>query len=154
VRIGPDFEDLYRREHATVFRAVLALCEQRALAEDCTQEAFARALERWRRLGDRPWVAGWITVTAMNVARRAMRRARTARPVDAPPDDPELAVDLWRALRSLPRRQQEATVLRYVRDLPLADVAAAMGCAEGTAKSHLARAREALREQLEGVRDD
>ena len=63
--------------------------------------------------------------------------------------DKELA-DLWRAVRSLPRRQQEAVVLRYVADLPLTEVAAAMGCAEGTAKAHLARARDGLQDGPRG----
>jgi RNA polymerase sigma-70 factor, ECF subfamily len=155
VRIGPDFEELYRREHPTVFRAVYALCGHRALAEDCTQEAFARALERWRRLRDRPWVAGWIMTTALNAARRALRR-RPAESDPRPEDgaDVESVADLWRAVRRLPHRQQEAVVLFYVMDLPLAGVAEAMRCAEGTAKVHLARARGALRRQLEGVRDE
>jgi RNA polymerase sigma-70 factor (ECF subfamily) len=61
---------------------------------------------------------------------------------------------VWLAVRRLPRRQQEAVVLFYLTDLPLAAVAGAMGCAEGTAKAHLARAREALRVSLEGVRDE
>jgi RNA polymerase sigma-70 factor (ECF subfamily) len=155
VKIGPDFEELYRREHATVFRAVFALCGHRAVAEDSTQEAFARALERWRRLENRPWVAGWITTTALNAARRALRR-RSADP--APRGDSEAdvesAVDVWAAVRRLPHRQQEAVVLFYVIDLPVAGVAEAMRCSEGTAKTHLVRAREALRKQLEGVRDE
>jgi RNA polymerase sigma-70 factor (ECF subfamily) len=154
VRIGPEFEELYRREHATVFRTVLALCGDRAAAEDATQEAFARALERWRRLRDRPWVAGWIAVTAMNAARRAMRRGRVTQRLDRHAPDPDVAIDLWRALRSLPARQQEAAVLRYVADLPVGEVAAVMGCAEGTAKAHLARARQTLKQQLEGARDE
>ena len=154
MRIGPEFEELYRQEHQTVFRAVYALCGNRAVAEDCTQEAFARALERWKRLRDRPWVAGWIVVTALNAARRAMRRGRGWRASERPAADVDQAADLWRAVRGLPRRQQEAVVLRYVADLPIADVAAAMGCADGTARAHLARARQALREQLEGVRDE
>ena len=154
MKVGSDFEGLYRREQAIVFRSVLALCGDRAVAEDATQEAFARALERWRRLGDRPWVAGWIAVTAMNAARRAMRRRGRTAPPEAPAGDPDLALDLWRALRLLPPRQQEATVLRYVVDLPIGEVAAAMGCSEGTAKAHLARARSSLRRQLEGVRDE
>jgi RNA polymerase sigma-70 factor (ECF subfamily) len=154
VRVDLEFEELYRREHGAVFRTVYALCGDRSAAEDATQEAFARALERWRRLRDRPWVAGWITATALNAARRAMRRSRPASAPQPRDGDLDRAADLWRVVRSLPRRQQEAVVLRYVADLPVAGVAAAMGCAEGTAKAHLARARAALRSQLEGVRDE
>jgi len=154
VRIDRGFEELYRREHGAVFRAVHALFLDRSVAEEATQEAFARALERWRRLRDQPWVAGWVTVTALNAARRSMRRSRIATAPEGPDDDPDRAMDLWRAVRALPRRQQEAVVLRYVADFPLREVASAMGCAEGTAKAHLARARETLRSLLEGVRDE
>ena len=155
VRIWPEFEELYRGEHATVFRTVFAVCGNRTVAEDATQEAFARALERWRRLKDRPWVAGWVTTTALNSARRALRRRPVAPEADrAVVADTDVAADLWRAVAALPRRQQEAVVLFYVFDLPLGGVAEAMRCAQGTAKAHLARARQALKHQLEGVRDE
>jgi RNA polymerase sigma-70 factor (ECF subfamily) len=154
VRVDSGFEELYRTEHPTVFRAVFRLCGDRAVAEDATQEAFARALARWRRLRGRAWTAGWVMTTALNLARRALRRRRPEpAPLGGGPDV-ESAADVWLAVRRLPRRQQEAVVLFYLTDLPLAAVAAAMGCAEGTAKAHLARAREALRVSLEGVRDE
>jgi len=138
-----------------VFRAVWALCGDRGVAEDATQEAFARALERWRRLRDRPWAGAWVTTTAMNFARRALRRrpkpSTTAR---EDPADLDASIDLWRGIRGLPVRQQEAVVLYYVLDLPVADVAQAMGCEQGTVKAHLARARGALRVAMEEARDD
>ncbi|MDP9222509.1 MAG: hypothetical protein M3P18_01370 [Actinomycetota bacterium] len=68
--------------------------------------------------------------------------------------DPGSSTELWEVVRGLPRRQREAVVLHYAVDLPVAEVAAAMGCREGTAKAHLAQAREALRKQLEGTRDE
>jgi RNA polymerase sigma-70 factor, ECF subfamily len=155
VRVDPGFEELYRREQPSVFRSVYRLCGDRAVAEDATQEAFARALARWRRLRGRSWAAGWVTTTALNLARRASRRRRVEPAAeDGVPADLDAATDVWVAVRALPRRQQEAVVLFYVADLPLADVAVAMGCAEGTAKAHLARARESLRGALEGVRDE
>ncbi len=58
------------------------------------------------------------------------------------------ALDLRAAVRALPPRQQEAVALHYLLDMPIADTAAAMGCDEGTVKSHLARARAALYERM------
>jgi RNA polymerase sigma-70 factor (ECF subfamily) len=57
-------------------------------------------------------------------------------------EDDRLAVR--EAIRSLPPRQQEAVALHYLVDLPVADVAVAMGIDEGTVKTHLFRARTAI----------
>jgi RNA polymerase sigma-70 factor, ECF subfamily len=154
VRVDRGFEELYRSEFQTVFRAVFALCGDASVAEEATQEAFARALARWRRLRDRTWAGGWVTTTAMNVARRSLRRRPTA-PTPPPEElDVDASVDLWRQVRALPARQQEAVILHYVLDLRVDDSAAAMGCEGGTVKAHLARARATLRTQLEETHDD
>ena len=58
----PEFEALYRREFLAVFRTVYLLAGTREVAEDATQEAFARALERWSRLRGQTWAGGWVTV--------------------------------------------------------------------------------------------
>jgi RNA polymerase sigma factor (sigma-70 family) len=152
--IDPAFEDLYRDEFPNVFRAAYVLSGNRAVAEDAAQEAFARALERWNRLSEVPWVRGWITTTALNAARRSLRRRREPAPDAAAGVDLDEWIDLWRGVRGLPRRQQEAVLLHYAADLPLSEVAGAMKCEEGTVKAHLARAREALRRQREGALDE
>jgi RNA polymerase sigma-70 factor, ECF subfamily len=150
------FVQLYQAEHDKVFRATWAFCGDRAVAEDATQEAFARALERWPRLREQPWVTGWVTSTALNAARRLQRRRRWPHraeraPVEAAAGvDAAGAVELWQVVRALPRRQREAVTLHYLADLPVAEVGRLMGCREGTVKAHLAHARKALRAQLEG----
>jgi RNA polymerase sigma-70 factor (ECF subfamily) len=150
LKVDPRFRELFEAEYVTVFRAVYALCGDRTLAEDATQEAFSRCLERWKRLRDQRWVAGWVTTTALNVARRATRKRPLPARSQAGHGDLDEAIDLWNAIRKLPARQQEAVVLHYAMDLPLKDVGEVMGCEEGTVKSHLSRARESLRRLLEG----
>ena len=56
------------------------------------------------------------------------------------------------ALAALPRRQREAFHLRVLEELDVATTAQVMGCSEGSVKTHLSRAREALQRHLEDWR--
>ena len=135
--------------------AVTLVAGSRAAAEDAVQEALARAWERSER-GERIESLGaWVTRVAMNLSKSRLRRTRAeARARDrisavaAPARSVAAAtgerVDVERALAALPRRQREATVLRYYLGLDVAEIAAVLGVHEGTAKTTLFRARQAM----------
>src|SRR2546423_12556334 len=94
------FQEMYEAHFPKVFRAAYGLAGDRNVAEDAAQEAFARALERWGRLRDLPWAPGWVMVTALNVARRALRRRREERPSEEEAGDVDVSADLWRGGRA------------------------------------------------------
>ncbi len=93
---------------------------------------------------------GWTYRVALNELRRRLRRGATERsaidrmarpgPVEDHPPDAEV----WQAVRALPEKQRTAIVLRYVADLPEADIAEAMHVSRGTVASNLSDARRAL----------
>ena len=159
------FEDFYRLEHARVLASMTAVAGSLDLARDATDEAFARAWDRWDRVSDMSAAGGWVYRVALNVLRRRMRRASMEQRLLArhPPvsEVPPEAQELWCLVRGLPERQRVAIVLRYVADLPEREIAEAMGIARGTVAATLSAARSRLAAMVtddvqpcvEGIRD-
>lgn len=148
-----DFDEWYQEVRPPMAAALAAWCGDASLAADSIDEAFVRAVERWDRVRAMPSPAGWVWRTATNVVRRRERRRSLERAVlrrhaaseptaSTGPDGSD--VDLRRALALLTERQRTAVVLHHVADLPYAEVAEAMGIAEGTVGATLHQARQAL----------
>lgn len=145
--VTADFESFYLVEYPKVYRACLAFTRSTDIAAESTQEAFARAFARWRRLSRESWAGGWVMTTAINLCKKTdVPLELKAEVVTAEPAGER--IDLLNAMRALPHRQRLAAVLYYVGDMPIDEVAEIMGISAGAVKSHLARARETLRERL------
>jgi RNA polymerase sigma-70 factor (ECF subfamily) len=149
------FEAFYAEHYASVFRGLAVAFRDPSLAEDAAQEAFTRAYTRWGRVGAMERPAGWAYDVAVRVARRRRRellgdsgsgRGSHARDVA---DDVVDRVTMQAAIDALPLRQRVALVLRHYADLPLDDIADAMGCAVGTVKSTLNAAHTRLHVELD-----
>ena len=151
------FEDLFQAHKGYAYRLALLLCGgDTATAEDAVSEAFAQVLPRWRAGGIDDFGAYVRRAVVNQVKRTFLRRGfqrRSEAMLDAGPSHgPEEQVvrrqTVWAALRSLPAKQRTAVVLHYYEALPVDEVAYVMGTSVGTAKSHLSRGRDRLRELL------
>ncbi|GGQ67331.1 RNA polymerase sigma factor [Couchioplanes azureus] len=150
------FDELYAAHYADLVVQLYAYFGDRQEAQDVVQEAFCRALARWRTVSRYDDPVSWVRRVAWNLAVSGWRRRRTALNflrrqrtgedrVDGP--GPE-RVALVAALATLPATQRRAMVLHYLADLTIAEIAAREGAAEGTVKSWLHRARTALAAEL------
>ncbi|HTN99094.1 MAG TPA: sigma factor [Microthrixaceae bacterium] len=78
-----DFDSWYLAERPKVVASIAAITGRPSLAEEAADEAFTRAVERWRRVSQMESPGGWVHRTALNVARRRFSRSLTERRLPA-----------------------------------------------------------------------
>jgi RNA polymerase sigma-70 factor, ECF subfamily len=146
-----EFDTFYRDTRQRLFTMVYALTGDVAEAQDVTQDAYARAWQRWDRVSAYGNPEGWVRTVARRIAISHWRRARNALTAQrrsatrdrAPGPGPDL-VALIDALATLAAPVRTAIVLHRLVDLSVAEVARETGTPEGTVKARLARGRRAL----------
>lgn len=147
-----EFDEFYTASFQRVTGQVYAMIGNRDEAQECVQEAFARAWAHRRKLERAEHPEAWVRTTAYRLAVSRWRRTvRGRRPADralAVPTEAvapsESHVALVAALKRLPEAQRQALVLHHIADLPVHDVAREVGVPEGTIKARLSRGRAAL----------
>ncbi len=160
------FGGLYRRRRQDVYRFVLHMTADAAVAEDIVQEVFLTVMREGGRFeAGRATVAAWLCGIARNHLRQRLARDRRLEPlghdedplVEAWASKPDTLADLIRveeleslrrAVLSLPVRYREAVVLCDLQELSYADAAVALSCAVGTVRSRLHRGRALLTAKL------
>jgi len=155
VRLPERFEHFYEREYTGLVRLALVLSGSRYAAEDIAQDALLAAWRDWERI-DQPvaWTRRVVANLAASSVRRRLIEARALARVAArrqPPvaELPAEAAGFWAAVRALPKRQAQVAALYYLEDLPVAEIAATLGAAEGTVRASLHKARAALARRLD-----
>jgi RNA polymerase sigma-70 factor (ECF subfamily) len=135
-------------------------------AQDLTQEAFIKALQRQDQLKDLEKASHWLSRIASNTAIDFLRRAGRVsfsdiddlpEPVtSSPAESPEQLVlraerreYLEGGLAVLTDRERTALLLRDVEGLPAEEVAEVLGCSKATVRSHIANARVKFRRYVE-----
>lgn len=137
--------------------------------DDLVQATFLAVLharERFRQGSKvRTYVLGIARIELLRFLRKRHRGDRAMRTLESSVEELMLTPGslvarrreqrlLLKALRRLPLEQQMAVELHYWESLPLAEIAEILDVAEGTIKSRLGRARQALRERIQTMEQD
>ena len=153
--------DNLRRIFLLIYRIVGNVAD----AQDLTQEAFIKALQRQDQLKDLDKATHWLSRIASNTAIDFLRRhgkvnfceiESLVEPLSEPSDSPEQAVlrserraYLEEGLAVLTQRERTALILRDVEGLPAEEVARQLNCSKATVRSHIANARIKFRRYME-----
>src|SRR5271156_1857716 len=148
-----------------IFRLIYRIVQNVADAQDLTQEAFIKALQRQEQLKDAEKAAHWLSRIASNTAIDFLRRSgkvnfceidSLAEPLSEPSESPEQAVlrsehraYLEEGLTFLTERERTALLLRDVEGLGADEVANQMNCSKATVRSHIANARIKFRRYMD-----
>jgi RNA polymerase sigma-70 factor, ECF subfamily len=164
------FLQLYRRRQAAIFRFALHMSGSRQVAEDVTQEVFLVLMREPRKFEPRRGsLAAYLYGIARNCVLHHLEQRNLYVPLASedrangrvPPEPPVSAPDslgdlthqedierLQQAVLALPAHYREVVVLCDLDELDYAQAAASLGCAVGTVRSRLHRARSLLLKKL------
>jgi RNA polymerase sigma-70 factor (ECF subfamily) len=169
------FATLYRRRQGGVYRFALQMCGSAEIAEDVTQEVFMALMQDCRNYdAARGSLAAYLYGIARNHVLRLLQRDRAYVPIHDETDEDgaggsiheglispcDLLADLTRgetiervrqAVLALPAHYREVVVLCELHEMSYAEAAGVVGCAVGTVRSRLHRARAMLTEKLRGA---
>jgi RNA polymerase sigma-70 factor, ECF subfamily len=159
---------LYRRRQGTVYRFALQMSGSPALAEDVTQDVFMALMRDSTSYDSARAPLNWFLLgIARNLVRQRLGRERSytsladdqedqssvsrLQTVNDPLDDlarTETIAVVRKAVFSLPLRYREVVVLCELQELSYSEAASVLGCAIGTVRSRLHRARSLLIQKI------
>ena len=159
------FATLYHRHHAMVYRFARLMTGSNSAAEDIVQEVFLVVMRDASRYDPtRSALSSYLYGVARHQTRRRLARDRqfvgfesgasdVAEPiaegdVTATLERRQTLLQLRRAIVSLPRRYREVIVLCDLQDVSYSDASIVLGCAIGTVRSRLHRARHLLTRKM------
>lgn len=145
------FDAFYSGSVQRLTGQLYAITGSRAEAEDCIQEAYARAWQRWDKVADYGDPEAWVRTVAYRISVSAWRKAANMRAAHRRQWTPAAArglnpdyVAIIAALRKIPPRQRQAIVLHHLVGLSVEEIARETGAAAGTVKARLSRGRQAM----------
>ena len=168
------FELIMRRYNGLLYRVARGILKYNGLAEDAVQETYLTAFRRLDQFRGPEGFGAWLTKICIRNALHILRRDSRLRAVGdddgsdclsklsaAPSSEPEAntlaretAAVLEHAVESLPRDYRLVYILREIEGLNIQETAESLCINQGTVKSRLHRARQAVRSRCRYQLDD
>jgi RNA polymerase sigma-70 factor (sigma-E family) len=155
-----EFAEYFSARFDGARRIAYAMCGNWGDAEEIAQNAFVRVYARWAKVRVETvdaYLRTVLTRVFLDTRRRGRSRERAVAELPERPVQPDHSsherLAMQAALMAVPPGQRAVLVLRYVADLPVDQVAAALGCSAGTVKSQTARGLATLRAAYQGNTD-
>lgn len=151
----------YERHVDRIYRLIHRMCGRPELAQEWTQDTFLRAFNRLDQFRGDAALGSWLHAIAVSVTLNGLRTHKRREAFAAPLEeattvatngaahcDPDLQTRLKAAIAALPEGTRRVFVMHDVEGFTHEEISDALGCAIGTSKSQLFRAREKLRNAL------
>jgi RNA polymerase sigma-70 factor (ECF subfamily) len=157
------FADLIAVMERPLIYYAASLTGNQDVALDVLQDVWLRVVRGIRRLKDpgslKPWLYTITHGVAVDRIRRDYKRDKAEQAqldeainIDEPSFGEEDATAIGDALNRLGVKHREVLVLHFLQDLSIQEIAAVVGCSEGTVKSRIHYAKRQLKQILEGVK--
>lgn len=155
LRTEKEITDLYNRHVDTVYRICYSFMKNRAETEDMVQETFLRLISSGKQFENERHEKAWLIVTASNVCKDTLkswwRKHEDIEDYMHIPGDAGVGVNpVLEAVMGLPEDYKAAVYLYYYEGYTTAEIASFSGCADGTIRSRLSRAKKQLLATLGG----
>lgn len=158
------FEALFELYKVKAVRTAYLLTGNKTLADDIAQEAFVQCFLKIHTLKDPNQFKTWFFKCLTRIAWKMANKENVAIPVEnifemADSKDceeiemdflrKEFSADIMKIINSLDEKQKTTILLYYYNEFSISEIAAVMGCFEGTVKSRLHTARKNLKKGLD-----
>ena len=163
------FERLVKQYQGLCFHIINRMVRQPDDTRELCQDTFLRVHRYLHQYRGESSLQGWIGQVAYSVAKRHLERKRIPLQDAADPSEHQALLEnvgdafdlehaniedessrvLHEAIETLPPMQRTLLTLYHLDEMPIGEIAAMTGLAEGTIKSHLFRSRQRLRQVLE-----
>lgn len=148
------FVRLMEENRLSFYRTAKAILHKEEDVEDAVQEAVCKAFYKLGGLRQPKYFKTWMTRILINCCYDLLRAQRGLVPLEVLPeesraDDPDLSLDVRRALESLGENDRLILTLYYLNDLPVRDIAEMLSISMDAAKQRLFNSRKRFRQAYE-----